>query len=597
MQSPITSVWRASAVFVVGVCSCHGERPTHQSAHEPVQEARATLHTVHAFIGATVFDGTGRDVMPDSVIIVTDDRITAVGTVATVKIPDSAQRIDVGGKWIIPGLIDSHIHFFQSSGLYTRPDIINMSELQSYDDELTSLKEGNTPLLKRYVASGVTSVVDMGGPFWNFDVRDHANGSTLTPRVAVSGPLISTVDRNILDRGDPPIIRASNPEHAKRLVRAQLLRKPDLVKVWYIVGTDGNVTTSAPILGAVIEEAHGAGVRVAVHATQLEAARLAVRHGADILVHSVDDEVVDEAFVTLLKASGVIYITTLVAYEGYADVLGDQVALIPSEERLGDPVAIDSWSAIKHPTGLIARDERSKGWWQKLATRFPRMQENLRRIHNGGVTVAAGTDAGNIGTLHGPSMHRELQRWVEAGISPADAIVGATRNAARVFSKDPQMGTIEPNKLADFLIVGADPIADIHNLTAIERVVLRGHIIDPSTIIPANPRWVVQQQVEAYNARDLERFAALYAAHASIVDDQGRTIARGRSDIRAVFSKVFAESPELQCVITERMCTDETVVDHELVTGLRGRATPIRAIASYQVKDGLIEKVTFLARN
>src|SRR5260221_147277 len=103
---------------------------------------------------------------------------------------------------------------------------------------------------------------------------------------------------------------------------------------------------------------------------------------------------------------------------------------------------------------------------------------NLKRMQEAGVTVAAGTDAGNIGTLHGPSLHREFELMAEAGLTPMQIIIDATRSAARVFSPDPQIGTIESGKLADLLILDADPLVDIANARQINKVIKGGHVFE-----------------------------------------------------------------------------------------------------------------------
>jgi len=120
-----------------------------------------------------------------------------------------------------------------------------------------------------------------------------------------------------------------------------------------------------------------------------------------------------------------------------------------------------------------------------LYARFPpRFNEkavvlaNLKRMQEAGVTVAAGTDAGNIGTLHGPSLHREFELMAEAGLTPMQIIIDATRNAARVFGPDPRIGTIEAGKLADLLILDADPLVDIANARQINKVIKGGHVFE-----------------------------------------------------------------------------------------------------------------------
>ena len=120
------------------------------------------------------------------------------------------------------------------------------------------------------------------------------------------------------------------------------------------------------------------------------------------------------------------------------------------------------------------------------------------------MTVAAGTDAGNIGTLHGPAIHREFELMAEAGLTPREILVNATKNAAHVFAAEPEMGTIEKGKFADLLVLDADPLVDVANLQRIHRVVKGGMALDPAQILPPSPETVVRRQVEAYNAGDIE---------------------------------------------------------------------------------------------
>src|SRR4029079_13121784 len=136
---------------------------------------------------------------------------------------------------------------------------------------------------------------------WNFEVRKKANATPKAPRVAVAGPLLSSVSRDKLDLGDPPIVKIDTPDQAREFVRKLTGQKPDLVKIWYIVDKDHPVDSFRPIVRATIEESHSHGIRVAVHATELETARAAVEEGAEVLVHSVTDKEVDEPFIRLLK--------------------------------------------------------------------------------------------------------------------------------------------------------------------------------------------------------------------------------------------------------------------------------------------------------
>jgi imidazolonepropionase-like amidohydrolase len=437
-----------------------------------------------AYLGATVFDGTGRDAVRNAVVVVRGERVLALGPRATVQIPDGAERIDVAGKWIVPGLIDAHVHFFQSGGLYTRPDVIDLTARRSYAAEQAGIQRRLLSTFRRYLASGVTSVVDPGGPFWLAEVRDRAHSERLAPRVAIAGPLISTRPASPLrDLGDPPIIEVTTPEAARDLVRRELARNPDLIKVLYGVTPDLPAERSRPIVRAAVEEAHAGGKRVAIHATELEAARIALEAGADILVHSVDDKHVDAEFLALAKRRNVLYIPTLIVLPDYVAVLGEHVKLLEIERRLGDPDAIASWAdmakarASLGPEELREREERTR-------RRVKIQAANLRAVRDTGITIAAGDDAGNIGTLHGPSFHRELLAMVDAGLTPREVLVAATRGAAHVFAARPSFGTLERGKLADFLVLDGDPLADIANLQQLRIVVKGGDALDPGQLAP-----------------------------------------------------------------------------------------------------------------
>jgi len=220
--------------------------------------------------------------------------------------------------------------------------------------------------------------------------------------------------------------------------------------------------------------------------------------------------------------------------------------------------------------------------------------ENLARVHQAGVIVAAGTDAGNIGTLHGPAIHRELELMVEAGLTPREALVAATSKAALVFAAKPDFGTVEAGKLADFLILDADPLADVGNLQLIHRVVKGGEALDPQSVLPPSPETVVQRQVEAYNARDIEAFLSFYAEDVVIRTlPSGEVSWDGREAMRSRYAELFADNPELECTIIKRIVHGNWVVDHEFVTGVSDRPR-IRAVATYELRDGLIQNVWFL---
>jgi imidazolonepropionase-like amidohydrolase len=427
-------------------------------------------------LGATLIDGTGRPAIKNAAIVIENGRIRDAGPRGNVRIPANVRTIDGKDKFVIPGLIDAHVHFFQSGDIYTRPDVIDLTKLRPYRTELDWIKERLPVTFARYLASGITGVVDVGGPMWNYDVRDIAGNTKIAPRVAVAGPLISTyVPPALQTTPDPPIIKATSPEHARELVRRQLDRKPDLIKIWFIHRPGENLEEQSAIVRATIDESHTRGFRVAVHATELLTAKIALQAGADVLVHSVTDRLVDNEFINLVKKNDVLYMTTLVVEEGYREVLNQEVRLTDIEQKLGDPQVIASWSELGKippadiPGGLRRRQPREAR---------PIAFQNLALLDSAGVRIVGATDAGNIGTLHGPALHREFELMVEAGIRPMEVLISATKNAAAVMGRQGELGTLEKGKLADLLVLDADPLVDIKNARRISRIMKAGEWIE-----------------------------------------------------------------------------------------------------------------------
>jgi imidazolonepropionase-like amidohydrolase len=421
-----------------------------------------------AIVGATLIDGTGAPARPDSVIVVRGDRIQAAGSRAEVPIPKGVRIIDGRGRWVMPGLVDAHVHFFQSGAAYARPDVIDLRGHRSYESEMAAVKQRLDETLARYLRCGVTSVVDAGGPMWNFEVRDHASQTPMAPRVAVAGPLVSTVARPQLDLGDPPIVRVDSPAAARALVAREAARRPDFVKVWYIQRPGDDAAAGRAILDAVVAEAGRHGLRVAVHATELAGARAAVDAGASVLVHSVFDVPVDEAFVKAVRDRGVLYVPTLFVTRGYDLVLSGRFEPTAAERRLGDPDALRSFVDLsRFPEWKPAPRPQTE---KRLAVALG----NLRRLSAAGVRIAAGTDAGNIGTLHGPSIYRELRLMVEAGMTPTQVLSAATLGGARVMGREADLGTVAAGKLADLLLLDGDPASDLAVLEAPREVIKGG---------------------------------------------------------------------------------------------------------------------------
>jgi imidazolonepropionase-like amidohydrolase len=419
----------------------------------------------------------------DATIRIRGDTIASVESGTTVEAPQGATVIDGRGKWVVPGLVDSHVHFFQSGNLYTRPDT-NSLDAVPYAEEVARNKARLDATFKVWLASGVTGVADVGGPMWNFEVRDRAAKSDAAPRMAVAGPLFSFVSRPELDLGDPPIVETDTVEAAKPLIAQELEHDPDYLKVWFIHQQGDDLAAQEAVVKSIADAAHAAGKRLAVHATELITAKAALRAGADLLVHSVFDQPVDEEFIALAQKNDALYCPTLFVMMGYPLALSNQWEPTAEETSRADPeilAAMDDLDEIppeKIPEKL-AKFIASKP--QPQPSKFA--MENLKTLADAGITIVMGTDAGNIGTLHGPSIHREMKLMQQAGLTPLQVLRSATSDGAKTLGLDGKAGVVAAGKLADLVILDADPLADSANLAQVHRTIKGGVVYDPEGLM------------------------------------------------------------------------------------------------------------------
>jgi imidazolonepropionase-like amidohydrolase len=509
-------------------------------------------------------------------------------------VPDSVIAIDGTGKFLMPGMIDGHIHFFQSGGLYTRPDAIDLNKVYAYTKDQQWIKDNLKDLMRRYLACGVTTVMDVGGPMSNFDVRRQNDSNFLAPNAFVTGPLISTYQPPNLDKKDPPIVKVNNEAEARELVQKQVPFKPDFIKIWFIVLPNMPAAKSLPIVKAVIDESHKNNLKVCVHATEYETATLAVEAGADILVHSIDDKTADDKFLTLLKTKKVVYIPTAIVASKYNEVFSQQHRLTAHDFKYANPFMLGTLFDVQHiPKNQLGFD------YTKIKKQMPvpsatdsMIWQNLKRVSNAGITIAAGTDAGNIGTQHGASYYTELMAMRHSGMTNAQVLKAATIDAAIGFGKQQILGSIEQGKMANPLLLNANPLDTLDNLHSMTHVFNRGHLIKADTLLPVTPEILAQQQLNAYNARDVDAFLAPYADSVSLYGYPNQFFEKGLDKMRVSYGKMFKSIPNLHCELVNRMVQGNTIIDHESVTGFGPK--PVRAIAIYTIKNGKIESVRFI---
>src|SRR5881392_320346 len=169
--------------------------------------ATSALAQKISLVGGTVVNPADGKIVQNAVLVINGDKIESVASRKESGFPVGSRWVECDGKFILPGYIDTHVHFFQSGDLFTRPDGADLNSVRPYKDEVAWVKSHVDDVFVRYLRSGITSVVDVGGPFWNFEVRKIATATTKAPRVAVAGPLISSVSREKLDLGDLPIVK------------------------------------------------------------------------------------------------------------------------------------------------------------------------------------------------------------------------------------------------------------------------------------------------------------------------------------------------------------------------------------------------------
>jgi imidazolonepropionase-like amidohydrolase len=547
-----------------------------------------------------VIDVEQKKILSGYSVLIVDGKIVQVDKDKNVKqLPAGTTVIDGSGKYLGPGFTDAHVHFFQSGGLYARPDAIDLRKYRPYADEIKWTKGHMDDLLRRYLSAGITSVIDVGASNNFLTQKDSFAGKTWAPLVRMTGPLLTTyVPAPFKNLGnDAPFAEMLTEENTRKSVRDQLPLNTDFIKIWYIV-TDPDVEKGArknlPLVQAAIDEAHKNNKRVAVHATERITAQLAVEAGADFLVHSVDDEVVSDAFVQLLKQKKTVLCPTLVVMGHYGKVLGDHYHFSTDELNLANPETIGSVLDYPWPDTSLAKTYiKSMGSPVQAArekTADSIMTVNLQKLLAGGVIIATGTDAGNTGTQHASSYFIELNAMQQAGMNNWQLLEASSINGAKALGQDKEWGSIAKGKTANLLLFTANPLDSLSNWRKISQVINKGVVLDPAKLIINSPEYLVQQQLNAYNAHDLEAFLEPYAEEVELYEFPGKLLMKGKDNMRKDYA-FLTKVPKLYCKIQKRIIQDNMVIDHEEVSGFGPK--PLYAVAIYVIENGKISKVYF----
>jgi imidazolonepropionase-like amidohydrolase len=415
--------------------------------------------------GARLIDGNGGAAIDNSVFVVADGRFTQVGRSGELRAPADATLVDLSGKNVMPALVDAHAHLGYRQGTtfsadnFTRENILGQ--------------------LNRFAYWGVSGVLSTGTDIGDiiFEIRRASDAPRST------GPVVRTAWRGLAlpDAGPFPPMRAApfgvtTEADARARVRELAARKVDFVKIWV---DDRNGTLpklSPPMYRAIIDEAHKNGLRVIAHVVTLADVKDLLRANIDGFAHLFRDREADSEVIALLKTRPrVFFMLTLWAPR-----------LAAATERpawLEDPALRESASADqirqfgepfagRTPQSVAAAREE----WANL-------QKNVVTLGSAGVKLVLGTDVGGNtgGPLFGWTEHLELENMVAAGMTPAAAISAATRGSADALRLT-ELGTIAAGKRADFIVLDANPLADITNSRKIGKVYQRGSEVDRSAL-------------------------------------------------------------------------------------------------------------------
>ena len=429
--------------------------------------------------GATLIDGTGKPRVADARILVEGEKIHSVwtGDAAPVTVPADAQVIDARGKYVIPGLIDSHVHY------------------AGYMGEI-------------FLSYGVTTVYDLGNPvYWQAAVKKGLNSGRIRgPRYffcsGVGGGGMGEQDAGETNSANTRALAAmKKPEDAKQAIAA-LKGKIDCIKL--------SENTTGEYFTAIAREAHAAGMNIishslnaldsaswgingiehmtgvgisAVRSSEGRAAlgemKIEAGHKNSLLYQWMDPAAFDEMIQYFIKRN--VYLNPTLDFEWKGII--DRTAAFEAEDQrlLYNPLL----QYVPLDERLVSlgqyhwADQRSSGDHAQFLKGYHNVQEFLRKFVKAGGRIYSGTDTASANTP-GLSLHHEMQLYVDAGIPPMQALMTSTKWAAEILRLDSEIGTVEPGKLADMVILRADPLADIRNTKAIDEVIRGGEIADIS---------------------------------------------------------------------------------------------------------------------
>ena len=444
------------ALLALGLCviaACSAPLP------DQTDQAQAPGEALTVFRGARLILGDGNPPIENAAFVVQGDRFIEIGRNGDVEDPAGAGTVDLTGKTVMPALVDAHSHIGYMKGLTSGP--------QNYT------REHILDHMYRFAYHGVAASQAMGSDFgvMPFQLRDEilAGSYPDAARFLTAGRGLAPPDEISPANMRHAAYVVTTEEGARADVRELSSWRVELLKIW-LTDRNGAVRPLAPPLyEAIIDEAHKNGMRVMVHATEIENAKAALRAGVDVFGHMIDD--VDDELIALFRERP--HVSVLLAQVGRRTIHSPY--LDPPEPLLLETVTPAQIARLRDRVASTSAEalDRAREQWDRTA-------RNIMKLHASGVRIGIGSDGGGQGgdRFIGFTAHTELENMVAAGMTPAEAIVAGTQNGAEVLGLEDELGTVAVGKSADFIVLDANPLEEITNSRKIERVYLSGHEVD-----------------------------------------------------------------------------------------------------------------------
>lgn len=353
------------------------------------QEKEQAEVNVIALKSATVIDGTGNEPLENATILIRDSNIICVGNCA---IPGSANVMDVNGKYIMPGLVDLHVHYFLSGWIDSLPGSfgIDVSDKYPYEQVYDNLKSNPGRFHRSYLCSGVTTVFEPGGFPWGYQIQNNTIRATNAPRYITAGPTLTSFETIINHPlGADMLVYMEDEETVRNAVRMLNWKESEWVKVHRPDGIKDK-TRRLKLLDSISEEANNAGMSLIANTPTLESAKDILRAGASLFIYPVEDTLVDQEFLKLAKENDLVYTPAFEAGAGRKEIETRNF----DEDRLSLECVDPQTRTKAFYTDSLPASTAGASIIPDQAENIREIrEENFRRIREAGIKIAVGSSS------------------------------------------------------------------------------------------------------------------------------------------------------------------------------------------------------------